>query len=475
MRAARVLISAFVLHLGLSAVAARPVIEATPVEVVEGEPVNVVLRGLPPKQTVTLHSSRILASYPRGEELFRGRATYVANELGEVDLGSSPPLAGSSYELPDQAGLFWSMAADPGRTATGPDNGLRLASQDELRPGQVRLEAEIEGQIVARVDIGLLLGAEDVAVQEVREAGVVGVFARDQSSEPQPAVIVLGGSEGGLYTARWAAPLLASHGYSVLGLAYFQGGEPELSTLAPNLEHISLETVEAARNWLSRQPGVDPDRIAIVGVSKGAELALLAGSTFPWVSVVGAFAPSHVVWEGVPPDDQSDRSAGSSWTFRNRALPYVRWSKASEQRGDVVRSVTGSSRLTEVHLESLAEYATDVDAATIPIEQSDAAVFIAAGSDDAMWPSAYSAEKLRERLALRDPKLPSHFELHNTGHLILGTGWAPTTQFQRRQGRLQGGSAQLDSAAQRVIWPAFLRFLEHHLIDTIAMEGRTDR
>ena len=447
----------------MTPVDAQPVIHATPADVIEGEPVHVVVSGLRPGQTIILHASRMWSVYPIGQELYRGQATYVADEQGRVDLRSSQPLTGSSYDRPDQAGLFWSMA--PARRQGANGASPPIGAQADLQPGQVHFEAEFEGRVVARADARVRTAAEDVVIRQVRDPGVVGVFARNRDSGRQPAVIVLGGSEGGLDTARWAAPLLASHGYSVLGLAYFRGGEPDLTALRPNLEHIPLEMLEGARRWLILQPNVDATRIAVVGISKGAELALLAGATFPWVSVVGAFAPSHVVWEGIPPDDQADRSADSSWTYRNRPLPFVRWSKAAERRGDLVRTATGSSRLVEVHLESLAEYATDVAAATIPIERSRAAIFIAAGNDDGMWPSGCSAGMLRERLVQRDRRLASHFELHPTGHLILGSGWGPTTQFQRSQGRLQGGNARLDAEAQRVIWPAFLRFLERHLAE----------
>lgn len=133
------------------------------------------------------------------------------------------------------------------------------------------------------------------------------------------------------------------------------------------------------------------------------------------------------------------------------------------RRGDSVRAVTGSSRLTEVHLESLAEFARDVEAARIPIERSRAAIFIAAGTDDGMWPSAFSAEQLRRRLALRGAALTAIFEIHPTGHLIMGSGWRPTTEYQRSTGRLQGGNPRLDAEAQRIVWPAFLKFLDQHL------------
>jgi dienelactone hydrolase len=104
-----------------------------------------------------------------------------------------------------------------------------------------------------------------------------------------------------------------------------------------------------------------------------------------------------------------------------------------------------------------------VELARIPIERSQAAVFVAAGIDDGLWPAAYSAEQLRRRLRLRLGAASSSFEIHPTGHLVMGSGWAPTTQFQRSKGRLLGGNARLDAEAQKRIWPAFLEFLATHL------------
>lgn len=349
----------------------------------------------------------------------------------------------------------------PVRKAASPPAGPEHSSGGPTA-GDVAIELESAGEVVARAIARIRPAAADVTVREIRDPGITGVFARNSGQARQPAIIVLGGSEGGLFTARWAAPLLASQGYSVLGLGYFQGDEPALTSLPANLENIPLETISRARDWLAGQPGVDPSRIAVVGVSKGAELSLVAAATFPWVTAVGAFAPSHVVWEGIPLDD-SARKAGSSWTFKGRPLPFVRWSWSAADRSDLARAATGSSRLTEVHLESLAEFAGDVEAARIPIERSRAAVFIGAGTDDGMWPSAFSAEQLRLRLARRDPALATVFQIHTTGHMILGTGWAPTTQFQRSTGRLQGGNPRLDAEAQRIIWPSFLSFLDQHL------------
>jgi dienelactone hydrolase len=446
------------------AATAAPSIVVTPSNVVEGDPVQVKVEGLRPGEKVTLHASRMWSSYPSGHELYCGKASFLADARGVIDLSSSAPLSGSSYDRPDDAGLFWSMRSEKRGSGCGDIFGAAKPDHEgalKVEPCSSRQNAA--GLIVARTTAHLRPGDSDVSVREVRDENVTGVFARNGSAAQQPAIIVLGGSEGGLFTARWAAPILASRGFAVLGLGYFQGDETDLSALPANLEHIPLETLEVARDWLARQPGIDPSRIALVGVSKGAELALVAGATFPWVTAVAAFTPTHVVWEGIPPHDQSDRAAGSSWTYKGKPLPFVRWSKAAERRSDLTRSATGSSRMTDIHLESLAEFASDVPAATIPIERSRAAFFIAAGTDDALWPAAYSSELIQRRLARRTPDTSAVFEIHATGHLVMGTGWGPTTQFQRSSGWLQGGNARLDAQAQRAIWPAFIRFLDLHL------------
>jgi uncharacterized protein len=64
-------------------------------------------------------------------------------------------------------------------------------------------------------------------------------------------------------------------------------------------------------------------------------MALISAATYPSITaVVAAFVPSHVIWEGIPPTDQPERSAGSNWTLPGKPLPYVRWSKAAEARGE---------------------------------------------------------------------------------------------------------------------------------------------
>lgn len=77
-----------------------------------------------------------------GEQVFRGSATFIADSSGIVDLRSSQPLAGSSYDRPDPAGLFWSMtpvpqAGVPSAGSEGIDVGPDLGDVAiELETGQ---------------------------------------------------------------------------------------------------------------------------------------------------------------------------------------------------------------------------------------------------------------------------------------------------------------------------------------------------
>jgi dienelactone hydrolase len=106
------------------------------------------------------------------------------------------------------------------------------------------------------------------------------------------------------------ASLLASRGYPTLDLAYF--GAPDLPS---RLERIPIEYFEKALRWLAARPEVDPQRVFVLGRSRGAELALLLGTMFPsLVYGVAAYSPSSVV--NPAPDGTT-----AAWTYEGRAVP----------------------------------------------------------------------------------------------------------------------------------------------------------
>jgi dienelactone hydrolase len=68
--------------------------------------------------------------------------------------------------------------------------------------------------------------------------------------------------------------------------------------LPPTLSNIPLEYFSTALKWMSAQPSVDASRVGVVGLSRGAELALLLGTIHPEVHAIVAYMPSNVICAG---------------------------------------------------------------------------------------------------------------------------------------------------------------------------------
>src|SRR5690606_9472828 len=114
------------------------------------------------------------------------------------------------------------------------------------------------------------------------------------------------------------AAMLASRGYAALALAYFKyEGVPRA------MVRIPLEYFDQALTWLGAQPGVDRNRLAFVGASRGGELTLLVASYLPRVKGAVAIVPSHVMW-GNAPDEEVPVGSQPSWSFKGKPLPYIR-------------------------------------------------------------------------------------------------------------------------------------------------------
>jgi acetyl esterase/lipase len=128
--------------------------------------------------------------------------------------------------------------------------------------------------------------------QDVR----VGDFYRPVGAGPFPAVLLVhGGSwqRGSRSEMVKFATRLADAGYAVFNVDY---------RLAPEHHYpTQLDDVRAAFGWLhshARTLAVDPERIAVMGYSAGAHLALLLGL----VDVAGAPRPRAVVAGAAPSD-----------------------------------------------------------------------------------------------------------------------------------------------------------------------------
>ena len=152
-------------------------------------------------------------------------------------------------------------------------------------------------------------------VTKVSDDGLVATLHLPRESRGRrPAVIGLSGSEGGVVNANGFGAPLAAAGFVTMSLVYFA------------MDGLPRDLLESARyfkkaiDWLRVHPAVDADRVAVFGMSRGGEAALVVGATFSLLRAVVANVPSHLVWQGNHPD-QSVKT--SSWTLGGADLPYA--------------------------------------------------------------------------------------------------------------------------------------------------------
>lgn len=271
---------------------------------------------------------------------------------------------------------------------------------------------------------------------------------------PFPAVIVLGGSEGGDSSARRMAPLLLDQGYAVLGLPYYSpdwGSGSAFPQLPAAFHDIPLDTLETARDWLRRQPAVARSKIGLWGVSKGAEFALAGASRIDGFDAVVAIVPSDVIWEGWGPGTTEGQSSSFSW--RGKPLPFVPYVGMSAEIAKFGQPGQ-APRLRTPHDAGRNAHPSRVEAARIRVEAIDEPVLVAGGDRDDTWASGPMAQRIAERRAACGLITVSVVALE-AGHGLSGNG----AQFT--EGTFRYSAADL--AAQAIVWPATLAFFAEHL------------
>jgi dienelactone hydrolase len=235
----------------------------------------------------------------------------------------------------------------------------------------------------ARRQVPAALGVVEKQLRPA-DGGIYGnLYLPKDTSAKRPAVLVFGGSDGGLARA-FDASLLAANGYPSLALAYF--GAPGLPQ---QLAHIPLEYFAKALSVLRAQPGVDPDHVLVMAYSRGAEAALLLGAYFPRL-VNGVIA-------GVPSSKVNPTLASPvtlpSWTLRGRPLPAVSPSEFG-QAGPAENPAT-----------------------VIAVERIRGPILLSCGGLDVIWRSCAYTDEITRRLTAHHFTYPvSALRYPDAGH-----------------------------------------------------------
>ena len=341
------LIAACIYAGGLGVLGAQT-LEVTPKRALVDQNAVVRASGLEPNERVVIQARLTDGA----EEPWASEAEFVADAQGVVDTSRQSPVNGSYSEVSNM-GLVWSMKPTAKHVIayeSSRDQHSQIIEFALLRNGRRVLTAQLEqlrvGDEVRRINIkGKLHGA---------------LFLPGGSGQ-HPGVLVVGGSEGGVPLAK--AEWLASHGFAALALAYFR-----YEDLPQDLSAIPLEYFGFALEWMKQRPEIAPDRIAVVGTSRGGELALQLGSMYPQIKAVVAYVPANVRY----PACCGRTAVPYAWTWKGEPLAYA------PPRFDV----------------SLEAEVT----AGIPVERTQGPVLLIGAEDDGVWRSSMMTEAVATRL-----------------------------------------------------------------------------
>lgn len=278
---------------------------------------------------------------------------------------------------------------------------------------------------------------------QVTDDGMLANFYASGLAGRQPGVLLVSGSEGGISDHLNAQAIaLQDEGFNVLVLSWLGGpGQPQW------IERIPLEGFETGLSWLAAQPSVDPERIALMGGSKGAEAMLLVATTHPEVRAVVAPAPVAVAWQGFDLARFWRSDLGSSWTRGGVEVPYL-----ATARGSDVRSAW----------DGYANAWATVDAdspAVIRVERITAPVLLQCGEQDSLTPSCAQAQFIVDRATeLGGPEV-TLLTYPDAGHVSYGTPLDPSDPLYD-QINIYGGTSEANAAAMTDSWPKIVQFLK---------------
>jgi dienelactone hydrolase len=395
-------------------------IEVTPNHALSDEVVAIRANGLQPNESITIEATLVDG---KGES-WSSKAEFLADAQGAVDVSRQAPVKGS-YDEVSAMGLVWSMKPDERhveRYASLRDLGTQVIEFKLMENGKQVSSAQFEQRTVAE------------GVRQIKLEGELhGVLFVPAAEGRHPGVLVVGGSEGGLPTQK--AAWLASHGFVALALAYFR-----YEDLSPDLEAIPLEYFGRALAWMTQRPEILADRIAVVGTSRGGELALQLGSMYSQIGAVVAYVGANVRY----PSCCGSTRVPYAWTWQGQPLAFDRpW----ESRRDMAAAMHAS----------------------IAVENTRGPVLLISGEDDGVWPSTEMANDIVGRLkSAHFPYPVEHLKYPHAGHTAGRPEIVPAWHGTVRQpvsgrGMDLGGTPKGDAQSSLDAIPKVLEFLRNSL------------
>ncbi|MGQ5717530.1 acyl-CoA thioester hydrolase/BAAT C-terminal domain-containing protein [Pseudochrobactrum asaccharolyticum] len=403
---------------------------------------RITISGAKPQAKVTLKTQTKRAGHDWTSE-----AVFEADAQGAIDLTRDAPVSGT-YQGVSAMGLIWSQNHS--------EQGMfPLFHPDLSRALETTITAS-SGDDSSDALLVQTLMTEGVIREEVRVNGLVGTLYRAAGSEARPAVMIMNGSGGGVNEPR--AALYASRGYHALALGYF-GAEG----LPKYISNTPLEYFEKGLDWLRDAVKPKDDFVAISGQSRGGELVLLLGATYPQkVSAVIGYVPSAFVHGGQAAADPALGRDGPCWLYQGKPLTHI-WDNNRFASWKPYDDGTQPRRNSAAMRTALADPEA-MRKARIPVEKIAGPVMLISGGDDGAWPSDYYSLLVQSSLLAAKHAFPVAWYNHpQAGHSILFP-YVPATQIVHAHpvnGNLttMGGEADVNAQANAASWQAVLQFL----------------
>lgn len=266
------------------------------------------------------------------------------------------------------------------------------------------------------------------------------LFRPAEDKYPEKALICFSGSDGGIEVTRLLADVFKNQGLTTLALAYVMEED-----LPDRFVKVPIDPLEVAAKRLH---DMGYEKVGLWGISKGAELALLAGSLLPGlVNAVISVAPMSTVCQGFAKEKGISFVPESSRSFHGKEIPYSSFEMEKFPLGHIlwksiqIRDIT----MTDLYVPLVKNPNPD---AVIKVEKITGPILLISSKMDNMWPSELAAEKIMKRLKDHDfPYLYQHLSYEYGSHLFVPMELRSTKFFKGDRGKNKenGRKARMDS------------------------------
>uniref|UniRef100_A0A8C5M3T6 Bile acid-CoA:amino acid N-acyltransferase n=1 Tax=Leptobrachium leishanense TaxID=445787 RepID=A0A8C5M3T6_9ANUR len=407
----------------------------TPEVALADEPVKIQVWGLPPLNLITL---RAWVKDEKGR-IFQSQAFYKSDVEGKVDLDRTPATGGDFHGVCPM-GLFWALKPITPY--------LWLTKKDVMgSPFYVHLELYLDLTFNPRDDeiplatkvVERWYVAPGVQRIQIKQGRVRGALFLPPGDGPFPGIIDMFGGNGGLIEFR--SSLLASRGFASLALAYFAYDD-----LPSSLGGMELEYFEEAAKILLGNPKVIGDGVGVVGVSKGAEIALATACFLPQVKATVCINGTNTVH-------------GNPLTYGDLympGIPYVAEGILVSEIGAIqLRYTFGDPRRPE-H-----------EASIHPLEKARGPILFIVGEEDRNYDSTTYAKEAKARADRFGKKDVRILLFPKAGHLLDPPG-SPFCLLSHIPllplPMMWGGELKAHCAAQETCWREMQDFLRLNIV-----------